>query len=828
MMRTTRIELSCTALPADSRILRARGIEAVSALSRWELRILSADPDVDVEGIVGASIALRLVDEAEGTQRDMALIISDAAYVGEGRDGSHYDLELGPPEGLLAHRSGYRIFLDKTTKEIVAEVLQDAGIAAGQVVWRLSAPYEKRLHCVQYDETEWSFIERLLAEEGISYWFEFDDSDKLVLVLADDKSAYEGIRGSVVVPYRDPSGAVAYRHFFELGFTEAMTVTKVSVRDYDVRAPDVHVDGSAGTGDLEHFEYPANVLTQAAADARAKARLEQLQRFKLRGEGRSDCIRIQPGRVVEVSDCVDGWMNARYLVVEVEHTIDEPAPNDSTSRAYQNRAVLVPHGEVAFRPDLARDVPCVTGVEPAVTTGPGGDDIHVDDLGRLKVRFPWDRSGIMDDKSSYWVRCLQMNMEGSMLLPRVGWEVPVAYVDGNPDRPLVLGRVYNATAVVPYGLPAASATTTLQSATSPGGGTTNEIRMGDGAGKQEMFIHATKDHTVFVGGSATTSVSVDETHDVGLSLIADIKASQSLTVGGAQSVNVGTDYAITVDGSRTEMVGGMEANKITANRVVTVGGAYAELIGGLYGIQCNQSNTGCTAAFTQLIGGSLNVVGGLGVAQTVLAARIELVGGSKSLVSLGGVSDSVTGVKNLTSGPMKETAGGAIGTGTKAAGSIKVGASASLTASGPIVLEAPTITIEAASLKTNEVTISGGAVNVKKGTTFGQGHHQAPGGSAPRQRLTRACRSATWPAREVRGPNAPNVLSRDRRRLVRRAHLVGARAGARPRALPLGGDLRTRRERHSGRGRPQDPVDPGGQALLVHRRRRDAGDRRPR
>lgn len=109
MMRTTRIELSCTALPADSRILRARGIEAVSALSRWELRILSADPDVDVEGIVGASIALRLVDEAEGTQRDMALIISDAAYVGEGRDGSHYDLELGPPEGLLAHRSGYRI-----------------------------------------------------------------------------------------------------------------------------------------------------------------------------------------------------------------------------------------------------------------------------------------------------------------------------------------------------------------------------------------------------------------------------------------------------------------------------------------------------------------------------------------------------------------------------------------------------------------------------------------------------------------------------------------------------------------------------------------------
>ncbi len=710
-------------------MLSAHGVEGINVLPRWELRLLCSAPDVDVEAAVGTPAALQLVDEIEGSVRDMGFVVTDLAYTGEGRDGSHYHLTLGPPEGLLAHRAGNRIFLDQTTREILGKVLGDAGIAADQVVFRLSAAYEKRLTCVQYHETEWAFLERLLAEEGISYWFEMQGESSPVMIVADDKSAYEGITDPILVPYEDPEGVVPFRHFFDLAFTESVTVTKVAVRDYDVRAPEVPVDGEAGSGTLEHFEYPINVLTGSAAQARAKVRLEQLQKRKLLGEGQSDCIRLQPGRVVQVDRCADEWMNGRYLITRVEHEIAEAGPNDGAARPYRNQISLTPHGEVPFRPDLPKNRPCVTGIEPAMTTGAGGEEIHVDDLGRVKIRFPWDRSGLMDDSSSYWVRCLQMGMEGSMILPRVGWEVPVVYLDGNPDRPFVLGRAYNATAVVPYGLPGGAATTTLQSATSPGGGSTNEIRMVDSGGKQEMFVHATKDQTVSVGGSATTSVSANETHDVGLTLKTTVTASQTLTVGASQSVNVGTDYAISVSGSRTEMVGGMEAIKVTANRFVTVSGAYTELIGGLYGIQCNQSNTGCTAAFTQLVGGSHNLVGGLGVAETVLAARTELVGGSKSLVSLGGTTDNVTGVKSITSGPVKETAGGSIGTGTQAAGSIKVAATAKLTAGGPIVLEAPTITIEAASIKTNEVTIAGGKVTVKKGTTKVKGTIKRAGGA---------------------------------------------------------------------------------------------------
>lgn len=710
------VELACAALPADFRILACHGSESMNAIPRWDLRVV-VGAAFDAEGALGTSAVVRLFDDAEGSVRFVDLIVISAAHEEDGRDGSIYTIELGPPAWLLTRRSGYKTFLDKTTKEIVTEVLDGAGVGGDRLVWRLSGSYEKRLYCVQYGETDWGFVERLLADEGISYWFDTKGEDQPALVLADDKSAYEGISGNMLLPYSDPTGNVGPRHFFELAVTDVMTPTKVHLREYDVRAPDVFVEGKAGDGTLEHFEYPQSTLTAAAATGRATARLQQLQRFKRHASAMADCMRLQPGRAVEIEGCVDAWINGPWLIVGVEHDVTIGAQNDATPSSYSARALMVPHGKTPFRPDLPRSVPKVSGVEPAITTGAGGEEIHVDDLGRVKIRFPWDRSGVMDDKSSYWVRCLQMGMGGSMVLPRVGWEVPVVYVDGNPDRPFVLGRVYNATAVVPYGLPKGQATSTLQSATSPGGGTTNEIRMADDGGSQEMMIHATKDQTVTVGGSASSDVSVNETHDVGLSLIASVTSSQSLSVGASQSVNVGTNMATTVKGGRTEIVGGMEAIQVKANRVVAVTGAYTELIGALYGIQCNQSNTGVSGAFTQLVGGGMSLAGGLGVSETVVAARTELVGGGKSLTSAGGVSDTVMGIKSITAGPTKEAAGGKITTSTKAAGSIKVGAVANMKAGGPLVIEAPTITIEAALIKTKQFEIGGGAIKVKKGTS---------------------------------------------------------------------------------------------------------------
>lgn len=246
-MAATVVELACDALPDGLRTVRARGTEAMNTLSRWEVGVLVEEAAIDVEAAVGATAVLSLSDEQEGSVRPVGLVITDVTYEGQGRDGHHYAITLAPPVWFLGQRSGYRIFLDKTAKEIVEQVLVDAGVAASAIVWRLSAEYMPRPHTAQYAETEWAFVTRLLADEGISYWFDFVDGTGPVIVLGDDAASHDGIRGEMAVPYEDAGGAMRARSFHELSFTKVIAPTAVHVRDYDVRAPDVLIEGRAGS-----------------------------------------------------------------------------------------------------------------------------------------------------------------------------------------------------------------------------------------------------------------------------------------------------------------------------------------------------------------------------------------------------------------------------------------------------------------------------------------------------------------------------------------------------------------------------------------------------
>ncbi|WP_437646539.1 type VI secretion system Vgr family protein [Sorangium sp. So ce362] len=726
-MNTVSVHLSCDGLPTDLNVVRAHGTEAMNAFSRWDVEILCTDAALDLDAAIGASAALGLVDDLEQVTRTVSLVVTEVVFEAEGREGFHFRVKLAPPQWLLGLRAGYRVFVDKNVREIVQAVLNDAGLGDGQV-WRITGQYVKRPYCVQYGETEWAFIERILADEGISYWFDATDDGTAQLVFGDDLGSYDGVPGGSI-QFEDGSGMVRGRHLSELEIVEVMTPTAVHLREHDVRAPDVFIEGKAGEGELEWFEYPASVLTAASATDRARARLEQLQRLKIHALAHGNSIRLRPGRVVTIDGCSDDWMNQEYLVVGLEHEVVLGSRDEQRHHGYQARALLVPKTR-AFRPDVPRSAPRVPGLEPAMTTGPSGQEIHVDDLGRVKVRFAWDRSGVMDDRSSYWVRCLQMGMGGSMLLPRVGWEVPVGYIAGDPDRPFVLGRIYNGMQVVPYGLPGAKATTSLQSATSPGGGTTNEIRMVDSAGKQEMFIHAVRDQTVTVGGSADSSVSVNETHDVGLSLSVNVSGSQTHTVGASQTVNIGAVQSTDVKGSRTEMVGGMELLKVTANRVVEVKGAYTELIGAAYGIQCNQSNYEIKGAFTQLIGATMKTVAGLGATESTAAARTEIVGGSRSLKTSRGTSVTIIGTQSITAGSTSEKADAGVETNTKVAGKIDVGGAATIKAGGEVLIEASSITIDVSgNIKAQALHVGGGKLKAKKGSTQVHGTISRQGGS---------------------------------------------------------------------------------------------------
>jgi type VI secretion system secreted protein VgrG len=715
----------------DCTVIRLDGSEGVNELSSWRVRVCARSGDADLEKALGTPAEIRLKDDGEDYERVVPLIAAEITYEGETREGHIYVLSLVPVEWYLTQRSGYRVFQAKTTQEIVSTLLKDSGIDGPAVVFRLSGTYVSREYCVQYDEREWSFCERLLADDGISYWFDVADG-KPTIVFGDDPHSHDGIEVPTVVRFVDPGGLVSARHFHELELSDRIVTEGVHIRDYDVRAPDVLIEGKAGknaSAAPEYFEFPACVPSIKVATARAKVRLEQLQRHQQEAQGASDCVRIQSGRRLTVDGAADAAFNQDYLVVRVHHVFaSASSTGEQQGDSYRNTVFMTPLKATAYRPAPPEFAPKVTGIETAVTTGPAGEEIHVDDLASVKVRFPWDRSGVMDDKSSTWVRTMQMAMGGAMLLPRVGWEVPVMYADGNPDRPIVLGRVYNAQGVVPYPLPGGSATTSLQSATSPGGGSTNEIRMGDSGGSQEVFVHASKDQSVFVGGSRKTSVGANQTHDVKLSYGVDVKASQTHTVGASQTVNVSTQYSTKIAGARSESVGALEAWKIGANRVCDAAGAYTEVIGAVYALQCNQANTDVKGGYAQIVGAKMGHTCGLGFSDSVAGARGIHVGGSRSIVAGKAYSEAVTGIKKVSAGASSVKAA-SVKTVGKATGKVKA-ASADIKAGDAITIGAPEITIQAGgSITCPGMTIGGGELKLAKGTTAVLGTIKRQGGT---------------------------------------------------------------------------------------------------
>jgi type VI secretion system secreted protein VgrG len=703
---TEYVTLICEPL-GSCRVVRAHGVEGMNRLPSWTVDVLSSAPDADLDKLAQERAVLALVDDGGGPARVIPLLVTHASYDGPYKDEHRYVVELSAEVWPLSVRSGYRIFQGKTAQEVVDRVLHDAGLDAKNVSWRLAGRYAQRVQCVQHAESEWSFIERLLADDGISYWFDVAHDEPL-LVFGDSTGAHHGILGDIHVPFVDASGmSGTATSFFSLARADELAHDAVHVRDYDVRHPDVLIEGKAGEGAFELYEFPACVPHAEAAAARATVRLEQLQRLQVSARGRSGCTRLQPGRVVRIDGASDEAFNGDWLIVEVAHEIEQAGRDGAAARPYRNTAVLVPRKvdrrDRCFRPAPPTSRPRVEGIETAVVTGPSGEEIHVDDLGSVKLALPWDPSGVRDDTSSRWARTLQMNMGGSMLLPRVGWEVGVGYIDGNPDEPFVLGQVYNAAKAPPYPLPAMKATSSLQSATSPHDGSTNEIRTGDTAGGQEMFVHASNTQAVSVGASASTTVGVNETHDVKRGYGLHVKGAQTIAVGAAQHIDVGSDAQTLVKGARSETVAAIEDIGVTANRHVQTGG-YTEAVGALYGLLCNEAATTVKGPFTELVGGNLAQAAGLGTHESVAAMRIELVAGAHNVVAGKEYVDEVWGAKAVSVGAVKETAARHIET-AAAAGAIQVTGSMSISAGGKIQIDAASITVKVSG----SLTAKGGA-----------------------------------------------------------------------------------------------------------------------
>jgi type VI secretion system secreted protein VgrG len=563
-----------TPLGKDKLLLRAfQGEERISGLFRFNLQMESETPDLDFSKVVGKSATVT-VQLADGTQRYINGIVGRFVQAGAADRFAAYHAELVPTLWLLTLAADCRIFQNKTTPEIVKSILTEMGITA--VKDSLTQTYTAREYCVQYNETAFAFISRLLEDEGIFYFFEHADGVH-TLVLADDSGAATACPGGATVQLGTSENWTQQNVLTRCEIEQKVISGKFALDDFSFETPSTDliasVDSTVATDGAKRrvYEYPGGFLKKDAGDARAKLRVEaeETPAKAMRGDGY--CRAFVPGFKFTLKDHFRADANADYVLTSVSHA--------ATLESYSNSFEAIPLA-VPFRPERTTPRPVIPGTQTALVVGKSGEEIYTDKYGRIKVQFHWDQLGKNDENSSCWVRVAQGwagKAWGQIFLPRVGQEVVVSFLEGDPDRPLVTGGVYNAEQTVPYELPAQATRSTVKSNTSKGGAGSNELCFEDKKGSEEVYLHAQKDLNLEVENNRTEQIKNDDTVTVKNNRTVTIQEkNESLTVSkGNRTVKVET-------GDETHQVKGKRALTATGDETHDNGGKFTHTTGGNY------------------------------------------------------------------------------------------------------------------------------------------------------------------------------------------------------------------------------------------------------
>jgi type VI secretion system secreted protein VgrG len=514
-------------LSEQLRVLRFSGAEGMSSLFEFQVELACENQDIDFTQVVGKPGVLTL--NGDLVPRYVNGIVSRFEQVNEQPRFAIYRATVVPLVWRLKHRHDIRIFQKLDTPTILKKVFETSGVPADKVRFSLVNTYEPRDYCVQYRESDWDFASRLMEEDGIFYFFEHHE-DKHVLVIGDKESALKPIDGVEMLPFRRSTGGVALEdHVTRFRRVQEVRPGKTSLRDFNYKKPGLPMETNHQAevdGDLEVYDYPGEYQdpgrgSSAKGATLARLRLEAWQSSRMQGQGESDCERLTPGRLFTLVEHSREDYNERYLLTHVSHEGSQPQVMDEESSqgdfSYSNHFTCIPE-KVPYRPARVTPRPHVKGVQTAVVVGPAGEEIHVDEWGRVKVQFHWDRQGKLDENSSCWVRVSQLwagEGWGAMFIPRIGQEVIVDFIEGDPDRPLIIGRVYNGANLVPYELPAHKTKSTIKSNSSMGGEGYNELRFEDEKHKEQIFMHAERNMDVHVKNDSFENILHDRHQTIG-------------------------------------------------------------------------------------------------------------------------------------------------------------------------------------------------------------------------------------------------------------------------------------------------------------------------
>jgi type VI secretion system secreted protein VgrG len=622
-----------TPLPEGVLLLRSfQGSEYLSKPFEFTLSLYSPNKkkaQVEFDKLLGKEFTIesdiysREKEKRTGEFRYISGVCFEFSEGAQDSQFTNYTAVIVPKFQMLSLKSNCRIFQQKSVPDVLKEVLPSSGVE-----FQLEGKFDKREYCVQYRETDLAFASRLMEEEGIFYFFKYAKSGH-TMVVANSSLKHPKVQEPATVDL-DPSEGGSRRagHLSSWHKVQRMKTGKYTLRDHHFQLPNSNLEagkttqGSAAAGKVDHklqvggnddyeiYDYPGGYakrvdgINKSGGDqppdlqsvhsdnqrtVKIRMQAEAAEAMSIQSE--SNCIHLAAGHKfsLEESDATTGFKgDGDYVLTEVHHdgNVDvDHRTGDSSKFSYTNTVKCIPM-QIEFKPQRATPKPTVQGMQSATVVGPSGEEIFTDKYGRVKVQFRWDRDGKSDANSSCWLRVASSwagKQWGMINIPRIGQEVIVGFLEGDPDSPIVLGSVYNPNTMPPYTLPDNKTQSGIKTRSSTGGSPDNfnEIRFEDKKGGEMLTIHAEKDEDIHVEHDKTEKVDHDETitignnrtETVGLNQSVTVTSEDSLTVGANQTISIGIAQSETIGAERTTTVGAADTLSVGAALTISAGAA---------------------------------------------------------------------------------------------------------------------------------------------------------------------------------------------------------------------------------------------------------------
>jgi len=580
---------------------RMSGTEELGRLFQFELELLSKKPDIKFEDLLGQNVTIRL-DLPDRKNRYFNGFVTrfNQSDVNTEEDYTPYSATISPWLWFLTRTADCRIFQNKTVPDIIKEIFRDHGFTDFED--KLTGTYRNWEYCVQYRETDFNFVSRLMEQEGIYYFFKHEEN-KHMLVLADDISAHTVFPDYEEIPYYPPDSGLRREkeHIHDWNISQEVKPGVYALNEFNFKKPRANMEVKAAVSrdhvrsNLEIFDYPGEYEEANEGESYVRARIEEIHAQYEQISGQTNARGFCVGHLFKLSGYPRKDQNREYLVKSATYEIESNAYDASgpSGETYFSSFTVL-ESKTPFRPSRITPKPVVQGPQTAIVVGNPGEEITTEEYGQVKIQFHWDRYGKKDINSSCWVRVSHPwagKNWGSVAIPRYGQEVIVEFLEGDPDHPIITGRVYNKDTMPPYELPGSGMVSGLKSNSTPGGGGYNEISMDDTKGKEGITIHGQHNMDTTVENDQSNTIHNDRTTTVDVNDTESVGSNQAISIGSDQTIDVGANQTTAIGSNRTLNVGSNDTVAIGSNNEMTVGGSQKIIVGGAIEITSGTSIT---------------------------------------------------------------------------------------------------------------------------------------------------------------------------------------------------------------------------------------------